>query len=198
MIKSGSGVSGEIEVIVLDKNRKEIHRVKRPMDSFTKNIKNLITMFDTGGWTVDDVNGNTVTFAFKNASDNFLHNAEVLAPSGNDNYGILVGSSDTAFDVNQDDLGAKIPHGTGSGQLSYGDTSVVEFGDDYKTWQRAFDNLSGADIVVKEIGMFAKVTREESGVPTPYYVMLARDVITTTTVPNGGRLIVKYTFKINP
>jgi len=28
--------------------------------------------------------------------------------------------------------------------------------------------------------------------------MLARDVITTTTVPNGGRLIVKYTFKINP
>jgi len=168
------------------------------MDSFTKNIKNLITMFDTGGWTVDDVNGNTVTFAFKNASDNFLYNAEVLAPSGNDDYGILVGSSDTAFDVNQDDLGAKIPHGTGSGQLSYGDTSVVEFGDDYKTWQRAFDNFSGADITVKEIGMFAKVTREEAGVPTPYYVMLARDVITSTTVPNGGRLIVKYTFKINP
>ncbi|RLB79250.1 MAG: hypothetical protein DRH17_14080 [Deltaproteobacteria bacterium] len=198
MIRSGSGVNGEIEVIVLDKNGKEIHREKRPMDSFTRNIKNLLTMFDTGGWLVSDVNGSSVTFMFKNASDEYLYNAEVLAPSGNDDYGILVGSSDTAFDVYQHSLGAKISHGTGSGQLSYGETSVVDFGDDYKTWQRAFDNLSGSDIVVREIGMFAKVTREESGVPTPYYVMLARDVITTTTVPNGGRLIVKYTFKINP
>jgi len=127
-----------------------------------------------------------------------LYNAEVLAPSGEDKYGILVGSSDTAFDVTQYNLGSKISHGTSSGQLQYGDTSVVDYGADYKTWQRAFDNLSGADVVVKEIGMFAKVTREEAGVPKEYYVMLARDVITTTTVPNGGSLVVKYTFKINP
>jgi len=193
-----SNVSGEVEVIVLDKDGKEIHREKKPMDSFTQNVMNLLGMFDAGGWVAIDVNGNSVTFTFKNATDNYLYNAEVLAPSGEDKYGILVGSSDTAFDVTQYNLGSKISHGTGSGQLQYGDTSVVDYGADYKTWQRAFDNLSGADVVVKEIGMFAKVTREESGVPKAYYVMLARDVITTTTVPNGGRLIVKYTFKINP
>lgn len=193
-----SNVSGEVEVIVLDKDGKEIHREKKPMDSFTQNVMNLLGMFDAGGWVAIDVNGNSVTFTFKNATDNYLYNAEVLAPSGEDKYGILVGSSDTAFDVTQYNLGSKISHGTGSGQLQYGDTSVVDYGADYKTWQRAFDNLSGADVVVKEIGMFAKVTREESGVPKEYYVMLARDVITTTTVPNGGRLIVKYTFKINP
>jgi len=193
-----NNVSGEIEVIVLDKDGKEIHRERKSMDSFVMNIMNLLAMFDGGGWLTKDVNGNSVTFAFKNATDNYLYNAEVLAGSGDDNYGILVGSSDTAFDVTQYNLGSKIAHGTGSGQLSYGETSVVDYGVDYKTWQRAFDNLSGADVVVKEIGMFAKVTREEAGVPTPYYVMLARDVITTTTVPNGGRLIVKYTFKINP
>jgi len=193
-----NNVSGEIEVIVLDKDGKEIHRERKSMDSFTANIMKLLAMFDAGGWIVKDVNGNSVTFAFKNATDNYLYNAEVLAPSEDDNYGILVGSSDTAFDVTQYNLGSKIAHGTGSGQLSYGGTSVVDYGDDYKTWQRAFDNLSGADVVVKEIGMFAKVTREEAGVPKEYYVMLARDVITTTTVPNGGRLIVKYTFKINP
>ena len=198
MIKSGSGVNGEIEVIVLDKNGKEIRRVKRPMDSFTYNVMTLLAMFDSDGWAVNDVSNNAVTFEFKKGTNNYLYNAEVLAPSGNDDYGILVGSSDTAFDVLDTNLGAKIPHGTGSGQLSYGATSEVSYGADYKTWQRAFDNLSGADIVVKEIGMFAKVTREESGVPQTYYVMLARDVITTTTVPNGGRLIVKYTFKINP
>jgi len=193
-----SNVSGEVEVIVLDKDGKEIHREKKPMDSFTQNVMNLLGMFDAGGWVAIDVDGNSVTFTFKNATDNYLYNAEVLAPSGEDKYGILVGSSDTAFDVTQYNLGSKISHGTGSGQLQYGDTSVVDYGADYKTWQRAFDNLSGADVVVKEIGMFAKVTREESGVPKAYYVMLARDVITTTTVPNGGRLIVKYTFKINP
>jgi len=193
-----SNVSGEVEVIVLDKDGKEIHREKKPMDSFTQNVMNLLGMFDAGGWVAIDVNGNSVTFTFKNATDDYLYNAEVLAPSGEDKYGILVGSSDTAFDVTQYNLGSKISHGTGSGQLQYGDTSVVDYGADYKTWQRAFDNLSGADVVVKEIGMFAKVTREESGVPKAYYVMLARDVITTTTVPNGGRLIVKYTFKINP
>jgi len=193
-----SNVSGEVEVIVLDKDGKEIHREKKPMDSFTQSVMNLLGMFDAGGWVAIDVSGNSVTFTFKNATDNYLYNAEVLAPSGEDKYGILVGSSDTAFDVTQYNLGSKISHGTGSGQLQYGDTSVVDYGADYKTWQRAFDNLSGADVVVKEIGMFAKVTREESGVPKAYYVMLARDVITTTTVPNGGRLIVKYTFKINP
>jgi len=193
-----SNVSGEVEVIVLDKDGKEIHREKKPMDSFTQNVMNLLGMFDAGGWSAIDVNGNGISFTFKNATDNYLYNAEVLAPSGEDKYGILVGSSDTAFDVTQYNLGSKISHGTGSGQLQYGDTSVVDYGADYKTWQRAFDNLSGADVVVKEIGMFAKVTREESGVPKAYYVMLARDVITTTTVPNGGRLIVKYTFKINP
>jgi len=193
-----SNVSGEVEVIVLDKDGKEIHREKKPMDSFTQNVMNLLGMFDAGGWVAIDVDGNSVTFTFKNATDDYLYNAEVLAPSGEDKYGILVGSSDTAFDVTQYNLGSKISHGTGSGQLQYGDTSVVDYGADYKTWQRAFDNLSGADVVVKEIGMFAKVTREESGVPKAYYVMLARDVITTTTVPNGGRLIVKYTFKINP
>jgi len=198
MIRSKGDVSGEIEVIVLDRNGKEIHKEKRPMDSFTRNALKLLTVFDAGAWNAIDVDGNTVGFTLKKANDLYWYDASVLAPSGDDNYGILVGSSDADFDVTQHNLGSKIAHGTGSGQLSYGETSEVGEGNDYKTWQRAFDNFSGADITVKEIGMFAKAVREESGVPQTYYIMLARDVITTTTVPNGGRLIVKYTFKINP
>ena len=198
MVGVRGNVSGEIEVIVLDKDGREIHREKKPMDSFTYNVMTLLAIFDSDGWAVNDINGNAVMLEFKKGVDDYLYDASVLAPAGEDKYGILVGSSDKAFDVLDLNLGAKIPHGTGSGQLSYGETSEVAYGADYKTWQRAFDNLSGADIVVKEIGMFAKVVREEAGVPKDYYIMLARDVITTTTVPNGGRLIVKYTFKINP
>jgi len=56
-----SNVSGEVEVIVLDKDGKEIHREKKPMDSFTQNVMNLLGMFDAGGWVAIDVNGNSGT-----------------------------------------------------------------------------------------------------------------------------------------
>jgi len=197
-MKRGEVIGGEIEVIVEDRYGNVIKHIKKPMDSFVKNILNLICMFDTGGWVTTDRNGNTVNFYFKNAADNYLYNAEVLAPADDDNYGILVGSGTTAFSVNDYDLASPISNGTGSGQLSYGEMSVVASGDDYKQWQRSFDNNSGADITVNEIGMAAKVTREEAGSQVVYYVLLARDVISATTVPNGGRITVKYTFRINP
>jgi len=191
-------IGGEIEIIVQDKHGKTIKHFKKPMDSFVNNMLKLMTLFDAGAWNVIDTSGNTVGFTLKKATDLYWYDASILAPSEEDNYGILVGSSDAAFDVSQYNLQSKIPNGTGTGQLQYGETSEVGEGSDYKTWQRAFDNLSGADVTVKEIGIAAKVVREESGILQTYYVLLARDVITSTTVPNGGRLIVKYTFKINP
>jgi len=197
-MKRGEIIGGEIEVIVEDRYGNVIKHIKKPMDSFVKNVLDLLCMFDTGGWSAKDRNGNSVSFFFKNAADDYLYNAEVLAPADDDNYGILVGSGTTAFSVNDYDLASPISHGTGSGQLSYGEMSVVGSGDDYKQWQRSFDNNSGADITVNEIGIAAKVTREEAGSPVAYYVLLARDVISATTVPNGGRITVKYTFRINP
>lgn len=192
------GAGGEVEIIVEDRDGRVIKHIRKQMDSFVSNIKDLIAMFDTGGWSVRDKNGNAVVFAFKYATDNYLYNAEVLAPEGDDNYGIIVGESSTDFNVTDYWLYAQISHGTGAGQLEYGETVVLDYGDDYKTWQRNFDNSYGGDINVHEIGIAAKVTREEGGTQVEYFVLLARDVIPATTVPEGGRLTVRYTFKINP
>jgi len=191
-------IGGEIEIIVQDKHGKTIKHLKKPMDSFVRNFMNYIHFADPGYWTCFDRNGTGVTFQSVSSGDNYLHSVYILASEGEDEYGILVGSSDVAFDPTQYDLDSPITHGTGAGQLEYGAMSVVDVGDEYKTWQRAFDNSSGADVVVKEIGIAVKANRYEGGSVVAYYILLARDVITSTTVPNGGRLIVKYTFRINP
>ena len=198
-MKPASGnIGGEIEIIVQDKHGKTIKHLKKPMDSFVRNFMNYIHFADPGYWTCFDRNGAGVTFQSVSSGDNYLHSVYILASEGEDEYGILVGSSDAAFDPTQYDLDSPITHGTGAGQLEYGAMSVVDAGDEYKTWQRAFDNSSGADVVVKEIGIAVKANRYEGGSVVAYYILLARDVITSTTVPNGGRLIVKYTFRINP
>ena len=121
----------------------------------------------------------------------------MLAPSGNDSYGIVVGSGSTAVDLGDFDLASKIPHGTGSGQLSYGDTSKYEeiSGTTVSEGvQRSFDNNSGADITINEIGLVVKIYDGSS----EHYVLIMRDVISATTVPNGGRVTVKYWITWNP
>jgi hypothetical protein len=198
-MKSGN-IGGEIEIIVIDKETgKILTHIKKPMNSFVVNMKNLITLFENNpgygyGWSATNTNG--VGRVIDIQSGVFL-----IAPGGDHNYGILVGSSDSPFDVSQYNLINKIPHGVGAGQLSYGAVTVAEDTPTYKTWQRPFDNLSGGDVVVKEIGIACKYVAyltlsqllSETG-----YVLLARDVIPTTVVPNNTSLVVKYTFKINP
>ena len=155
-----------------------------------KNVAFLLNIYDKNAWIVNDMSGAEAHVDPMTAS--------VLAPAGEDNYGILVGTDSTPFDVMQYSLGAKISHGTGSGQLSYGEQSTIVGTAEYEQWQRSFDNNSGADITVREIGMACRTTKLFDGTSETHYILLARDVITPTTVPNGGRLTVRYTFRINP
>lgn len=184
------GAGGEIEIIVEDREGRVIRHIKKQMDSFVKNVNWLLNIYDKNAWVIVDVDGNSANVDPMTAS--------VLAPAGEDNYGILVGSGSTAFDVDQYKLDSKISHGTGSGQLSYGEQSIVDYSSSHEQWQRSFDNNSGGDITVYEIGMACKTSKLYDGTPEIHYILLARDVITATTVPNGGRLTVKYTFRINP
>jgi len=123
----------------------------------------------------------------------------VDAPAGDDNYGILVGSSDAAFSVDQYNLVSKIPHGTGAGQLEYDQTQLpgaVTSGNtiEYQI-KRYFNNRSGGDVTVREIGYAVKVV-DAGGVE--HYLLLARDVITAITIPDGGTLTVTYRIVVNP
>jgi len=189
-MNGGKVIGGDIELIVEDKDGRVVKHIKKPMDSFVKNVNWLLNIYDKNAWAVTDVTGANVNVDPITAS--------VLAPAGEDNYGILVGTGSTAFSITQYSLVSKISHGTGSGQLSYGEQSVIDYGNDFEQWQRSFDNNSGADITVYEIGMACRTTKLANGTSETHYILLARDVITPVTVPNGGRLTVKYKFKINP
>lgn len=195
------------ELIVEDKDGKVIERKEFTPHSFVDNFSQWVWSLLGGGFVdcsgtpqfqFKDTDGNSQAIAFQK-----IQNAGSLcavAPSGEDKYGILVGTSSQAWDYNDYNLIAKIAHGTGSGQLSYGATTLSTIGGTGAPAtidiQRSFDNLSGADITVNEIGLAVHV--RDDTVPVDYYMLIARDVITATTVPNGGRLTVKYTIQINP
>ena len=177
------GIGGEVELIVYDKDKNVLQHIKKPMDSFTQNMKRWIcdSLNSEGsvGWSVVDTGG-----ASRSLSGFTVY---LNAPTGDDNYGIQVGSSDIAFDPAQYSLGSKIPNT----QIGYQGMTVYQDLNTQRTWQRAFVNTSGGDITVKEIGIAVKA----SGV----YILVARDVLSTpVTVPNYGTLVVRYTFKINP
>jgi hypothetical protein len=187
-------IGGEVEIIVYDKDKNIIQHIKKPMDSFVQNMKRW--MCDTLNsenyptWNFVDTGGNNRTAYFASSS----YAVSMNAPTGDDNYGILVGSSDVAFDTAQYNLGSKIQNGSGTGQIGYQGVTVYQDQPNQRTWQRAFVNTSGGDITVREIGFAIKVVTTAT-----YYALLARDVLSTpVTVPNYGTLVVRYTFKINP
>lgn len=119
----------------------------------------------------------------------------VNAASDNGNFGTFVGSGTTAVGISDYNLATKIAHGNGAGQLRYrlqGSANLGVVGSTASfTTDRNFDNNSGADVDVKEIGLVGEATG------TGYYFLLARDVLpSTVTVPNGGVLRVVYTIAV--
>jgi len=119
------------------------------------------------------------------------------APAANNSYGILVGSGTNAEGFEDYALQTKIAHGTGAGQLSYqesephsktyADTTMKN------TLIRYFNNNSGGDVAVNEVGLVAYCLIENT-LNSP---MVSRDKLTTTvTVPNTGQLKVTYTIQL--
>jgi len=181
------------EIEVYDDKGNLIEKKSGKGDSILGNWVNLYMAIRAGQeYNFQDTGGTN-----RYISNMAFNNCGMLAPAGNDSYGILVGTGTTSVSMNDYALASKIPHGTGSGQLSYGDTSSYNDLSDTR-WsvglQRSFDNNSGADITINEIGMVMKVNDGTND----YYVLIARDVISATTVPNGGRVTVKYWITWNP
>ena len=115
----------------------------------------------------------------------------VEAPSGNTNYGILIGSSNQSNSTSVCSLYSPITSG-----VDYGTTSVASQlninstqGTISFTITRQFTNNSGSSITVQEVGLAIQ--------GNGCYPVLARDVLTSSvTVPNGGSLTVTYTIEL--
>jgi len=121
----------------------------------------------------------------------------VKAGEGWDVYGIVVGTGTTPVDELDYKLESQIEHGTGSGQLYYGNTSVESISYDTFSFRiiRTFTNESGASIQVNEIGLIMDWQIQDG---SHHYALLARDVLDTpANVGDGQTLTVRYIISLS-
>ncbi len=124
-------------------------------------------------------------------SDNRTFNAN--ADAGSTAHGIIVGTSTIAPTINDFALGAQIGHGSGVGQLQYGNMAFGAVATDstssHWTVTRDFANSSGGNVTVNEIGLSLTFHADVAG---SYYLCI-RDVVSGgLVVPNGQTLTVNY------
>ena len=109
--------------------------------------------------------------------------------------GLVCGSGDTAFSIEDYCLAALISHGSAAGQLSYGVGALPVLSYVGGVWQashvRRFTNLSGAEITVKEIGL----TFLGGLFGVNYSYLFSRDVL-ETPIPLGHLALLELTYNL--
>jgi hypothetical protein len=193
-----------VEFEVRDKDGKLLQKGKFPAKSWVGNIVSLLSAI-ISTWGVVGV-GNAVFSRADLIDISGTSRAMGLAtgasgptlggcaPIGETSAGIVVGSADTPVSIGQYMLVTLIGHGTGSGQLQYGATTVEALSKN-ATWQfrmiRTFTNGSGATVTVREIGIYVRLGYSAS--PYYYSCMFARDVpASPINVPAGSTLTLRY------
>ena len=110
-----------------------------------------------------------------------------VGPEGNTGEHIVVGTGTTSPTRTDYKLESKIPHGTGTGQLIYkaGETII---GDDYIELRRTFENQSGNDITINEVGILVHCVAADG---VDKRVLIARSLF-TLTIPNTALATIYY------
>jgi len=114
------------------------------------------------------------------------------SPSTNDDYGILVGTGNTAVDIADYALDTKIIEGSGSGQMNYGSHAVVAPVSDvgntysYAGISRTISNNSGAGISVAEVGLAMMRFWDTT---TNRYFLLLREVLGSPVSVGDGEIL---------
>jgi len=141
--------------------------------------------------------GNSNPFYYPN---NSFNNPTYLAM-------IQVGSGSQSNPYSAHSLAAPIANGSGTGQLVYGTPSVssspiVSGSSVYFYISQTFNNLSGGTITITEVGILLNVdlwVPSAGKVENIGNVLMWYDVLSSPiSVPNGGTLVIYYTFTINP
>ena len=117
------------------------------------------------------------------------------AVDDDDDFGLVVGTGETAVALADYKLETKIVHGVGAGQLDYqaaGKTAPVTINGKRRfLLTRSFVNGSGNPITVNECGIYVRCTT------TPYYFCIVRDIIEGgQAVPDTTTLTIQYEIAI--
>lgn len=116
------------------------------------------------------------------------------APADETDYGIRVGTGNTAVTIEDYQLETPIAQGVGAGQMDYLvnviNLPVVGALDSKFEVKRTVYNGSGASIIVKEIGIYVQLDNNYEG-------CVARDVLgADVTVSDGGSITVFYYIRV--
>jgi hypothetical protein len=129
-----------------------------------------IKEFETSSWdkkwsfSCDVLNDKLLVMGGANNTNDvwsWPHTQDTTAPATEDSHGIILGTSDAAFNTAHTNLTTPITHGTGAGQLEYGanpetllvQEPAVSGSKTTMKMARRVENNSGSPITVKEVGI---------------------------------------------
>jgi len=124
--------------------------------------------------------------------------SNIAAPvaEGISQYGIVVGAGSSVFTGSEYSLETLINHGSSTDHLNYGSCSItaptVSGNTTSMEIERHFTNNSGADVTVREVGVYTWTT--DTGAQARYIAM-SRDLIPTWNVPDSSSFIVRIFIK---
>jgi len=200
--------------IIVRNEKGEIIRVhKQWSHSPTSNFIGLLLptnwFTNTGNtWTITNTGGTTYTHVIING----VNNNALYYPSNISNYPtwlvmIQVGSGQQSNPYSAYKLAAPIANGMGTGQLLYGQPSVsqtptVSGSSVYFIVSQAFNNQSGGTVTITELGIIIDIYMWNISTKTAQnfgYFLMWYDVLSSPiSVPNGGSIVIYYTFTVNP
>ena len=179
-------------VVVRDRSGKVLSRFRRKSRSFVKQWNQVIYR------QTSNVNINVTDIGGVARSMTYDVNLLMKAAAGEINYGIVVGTGDTAVVIGDYSLETRIAEGAGGGQLNYTASTVAVSVVSAPTCgfllSRSAVNNSGVLITVKESGIYWRYKE----FATWYYFLAVRDVFgAPQDVPDGGSITVNYTLRVS-
>lgn len=178
-----------IQTEIRDKNGQLKHFEKKKANSLVRGFIDALYALMAGVnlASCKNVSGGSYTIT------PYVNDLVVTPAAGDASYGIWVGSGSQAVSITDYNLGSKISHGSGAGQLNYlttTSTNPATLGSTHSfTISRGFTNLSGSPISVSEVGMIAFVTGSNQ--------TLIERTLMSFSIANGATGIVTYTMQIS-
>jgi len=207
------------ELEVFDQEGKLIRRHKQRSHSWVRNAYNLLfcqlagkapsdSDYGPGKLNAKETSGTvrygtgtlSITGRYLNSPDGTEYGYR--APAAVDARGSMVGSGTADESFEDYALQTKIANGTGAGQLSYIQSEANSMTYDAankilkNTLIRYFNNNSGGDVSVNEVGLVWYSYRPDSSNYNAFYLASRDKLAATVTVPNTGQLKVTYTIQL--
>jgi len=205
-----------LKMEVFDKAGKLVHEHSQRSHSWVRNAYNLMfcqlaakapsdSTFEAGKLSIKDTSGSTQYGADKplmscpSGADPDSAGYAYLAPAGEDDWGILVGSGTNAESFEDYALDTQITEGTGGGQISYiaSQAHAITYTAGTKVLKndliRFFNNNTGSSRAVNEVALVVFGAIYSYG---HKWVQSRDHLASTVTVPDTGQLKVTYTIQI--